>query len=178
MQEIERKWLVTSIPPELLLQFGRPQEIEQGYFFIGKALVRLRAVKSYLIVNGEDIIRFDYYLTLKHGSGIKRQEVEVAITEVDFQKHWGETRHRRIKKKRFRLYLRGVTETLIELDVFQNNLEGLTMAEVEFGSLEKADAYSPPSWFGREVTESGAYSNSELAMNQCLPKALDETKAT
>lgn len=41
-----------------------------------------------------------------------------------------------------------------EIDVYQNNLQGFTVAEVEFESLNKEKAFVPPAWFGKEVTDS------------------------
>ena len=52
----------------------------------------------------------------------------------------------------------------IELDVFEGAYEGLILAEVEFSSEEAALSFVPPSWFGREVTFTGEYQNSVLAM--------------
>ena len=53
----------------------------------------------------------------------------------------------------------------VELDVFQGYYEGLILAEVEFPSLEEAQKFVPPAWFGRDVTLSGEYQNSRLSQN-------------
>ena len=54
----------------------------------------------------------------------------------------------------------------IELDVFEGAYQGLVLAEVEFSSKEEADRFVPPTWFGREVTFTGEYQNSVLAMKE------------
>jgi len=41
------------------------------------------------------------------------------------------------------------------------------LAEVEFSSVEEAEAFIPPSWFGRDVTFSGEYQNSRLSKGLC-----------
>jgi adenylate cyclase len=51
----------------------------------------------------------------------------------------------------------------IELDVYGGDLEGLVVAEVEFASEEDADAFDPPAWLGREVTDDPRYKNQRLA---------------
>ena len=49
------------------------------------------------------------------------------------------------------------------LDVFHKDYEGLLLAEVEFLSEEAANSYTPPAWFGRDVTFSSDYHNSTLS---------------
>jgi CYTH domain-containing protein len=51
----------------------------------------------------------------------------------------------------------------IELDVFEGQYEGLMLAEVEFKNLEEAHSFTPPSWFGKDVTLTGEYQNSRLS---------------
>jgi len=36
-------------------------------------------------------------------------------------------------------------------------------AEVEFDSVEEANAFTPPAWFGKEVTEDGSFTNAALS---------------
>ena len=53
-----------------------------------------------------------------------------------------------------------------ELDVFEGAYQGLILAEVEFASEEDAVAFTPPEWCARDVTWSGEYQNSRLAMEK------------
>ena len=53
----------------------------------------------------------------------------------------------------------------IELDVYQERLDGLMTAEVEFASEDESRAYSPPSWFGADVTADSRYKNKNLALH-------------
>ena len=50
------------------------------------------------------------------------------------------------------------TSLVIELDVIQRSYEVL-VAEVEFPDEEAALAFTPPVWFGRDVTFTGEYQN-------------------
>ena len=63
-------------------------------------------------------------------------------------------------------YLIPLTDRLTaELDVFEGVLSALTLVEVEFDSVEEANAFVPPEWFGEDVTESGKYHNSYLSQH-------------
>ena len=51
----------------------------------------------------------------------------------------------------------------VELDIFEDDLAPLVLAEVEFPDEESANAFVPPDWFGEDVTFSGKYHNSYLS---------------
>ncbi len=51
----------------------------------------------------------------------------------------------------------------IELDIFHGEHEGTTLAEVEFASVEEANSFVPPEWFGDDVTYDRRYHNSEMS---------------
>ena len=48
-----------------------------------------------------------------------------------------------------------------ELDIYPSDL---VIVEVEFASLEEAGAFTPPTWFGEEVTGNKQYSNAQLTL--------------
>ena len=54
----------------------------------------------------------------------------------------------------------------IELDVFHGDMEPLIMAEVEFASIEEANVFLPPDWFGQDVTMDRRYHNVNMALYQ------------
>ena len=65
-----------------------------------------------------------------------------------------------ISKKR---YLIPCPPYTIELDIFAEPFAPLIIAEVEFPSVEEANAFVPPEWFDRDVTHDPAYQNSNLS---------------
>jgi CYTH domain-containing protein len=147
--EIERKFLIERAPEELSAYVR--SEIDQGYLASDPAdstEVRLRR-------KGDK-----YWLTVKRGLGLKRLEREVALDEAQFETLWPLTEGARLQKTR---YLIPSSDGTIELDVYRGSLDGLIVAEVEFASCAKADAYAPPAWFGRDVTDVAAYGNRALA---------------
>ena len=50
-----------------------------------------------------------------------------------------------------------------ELDIFEGRFAGLILVEVEFDSVEQAESFTPPAWFGKEVTYDKRYHNSYLS---------------
>ena len=57
-------------------------------------------------------------------------------------------------------------DLLIELDVFEGAFEGLYLAEIEFSSKEDANNFTPPNWFGEDVTFDGKYHNSKMSQTK------------
>ena len=70
----------------------------------------------------------------------------------------------RRRSRRFRGRLPG--GLIFELDVFSGPLAPLMLVEVEFPSVEMAEAFVPPAWFGAEVTEDERYRNRALVAEQ------------
>ncbi len=150
MQETERKFLLDRIPAGL--DQHRSSRIVQGYLAIDESVeVRLRRV-------GEE-----RRLTAKRGAGETREEVEVPLGSGDFDELWKLTESRRIAKRRFFVPLDGGHRA--EVDVYDGDLEGLAVAEVEFSSEEESHGFQPPEWFGRELTGDHRYANQELALS-------------
>ena len=146
--EIERKFLVVSPPPG---EFASSR-IRQGYVAVaadgGEVRVRDR--------DGE------CSLTVKHGLGVVREEHETVISAELFEALWPSTDGRRVEKRRLLVPLGDLTA---EVDVFEGALAGLVVAEVEFPSLEAAEAFAPPPWFGPDVTDDRRYKNQSLALH-------------
>jgi adenylate cyclase len=148
-QEIERKWVVVELPDVSGL---KGKEIRQGYIAVTSdgTEVRLRQ-------KGER-----YFQTIKSEGGLVRNEIEVELTQAQYDELWHVTVGRRLEKTRYEIPFDSMT---IELDVYKGSLVGLYLAEVEFGSVRDSEKFSPPAWFGREVTEDKRYKNKNLALN-------------
>jgi adenylate cyclase len=146
--EVERKFLVSDRPD---LHGTESDEIEQGYLAIGKdGEVRLRR-------KGEKLL-----LTAKRGGGISRDEAEVGLDREAFERLWPLTEGRRLHKRR---HVLPAGDLSIELDVYEGDLEGLVVAEIEFETEDEARAFEPPDWIGDEVTGDDRYLNETLAAN-------------
>ena len=151
--EIERKFLVERLPPDLPIE--TEEEIAQGYLSVGDDQVRLRR-------------RGDKHLiTVKRGHGVAREEVEVPLPQESFDELWAFTEGRRLEKTRSTTPVEGGTA---EIDVYRPPLDGLVTVEVEFADAAAAAAFDPPQWFARELTDDERYSNERLALRG-LPAA-------
>ena len=51
------------------------------------------------------------------------------------------------------------------VDIFEGKLAPLMLVEVEFNSVEDANNFLPPNWFGEDVTNSNKYHNSYLSQH-------------
>jgi CYTH domain-containing protein len=152
-KEIERKFLVAQLPN---LSDAKQSTINQGYITHAddSVEVRLRQKNS------------DFYLTVKQGLGLIRTEIETVITPEQFSILWPLTTAARIEKVR---WTGKITHSLFyELDVFSGSLEPLELVEVEFPSVESAENFIVPAWFGKEVTEDKRFKNKSLAINEIV----------
>jgi len=149
--EIERKWLLAGAPAWLTDR--RSKRVRQGYLAITEQVeLRVRAVED------------ERLLTVKHGHGEVRREVEVALEASQFDALWPLTESARVVKRRHLVPLEGQALT-DEVDVYEGDLEGLVVAEIEFGSEADADGFEAPAWLDREITGDPRYENQSLALN-------------
>lgn len=143
--EIERKYLVPAAP-ENFSSFPY-HEIEQGYLST-EPVVRIRRQDE------------EYYLTYKSKGLMIREEYNLPLTKESYLHLREKIDGRLISKRRYLIPYENYT---IELDLFSSPKSGLLLAEVEFSSEEEALSFTPPSWFGEDVTNSSLYHNSNLS---------------
>lgn len=149
--EIERQFLVDIIPalPDTF------DSILQGYVSLFPE-IRIRSVRP---SEGPE----KFYLTVKRGEGLVRDEWETEISSREFS-HLVECLEKGtwfIEKRRYRLPLSD--GHVAEYHRHSGHLKGFDYVEVEFDSKEEAEAFEPPYWFGREVTEDPRFSYGKLA---------------
>ena len=147
--EIERKYLIHTIPFDLKeYEF---HDIEQGYLCT-EPVVRVRRDAD------------DYILTYKSKGLMMREEYNLPLTKEAYHHLREKADGRIITKERYCIpYGDHLT---IELDVFAGDLAPLLLAEVEFSSEEEANSFTPPDWFGEDVTFSSKYHNSTLSQKK------------
>jgi adenylate cyclase len=153
--EIERKW-VADRPPDVITTDLTGARFRQGYLAVdGDVTVRIRISDGWA------------KLTVKAGAGAStsRTEVEVDIDLAEAEELWSFTAGRRIIKTRYRVPLDPsvAVDLVAEVDVFDGDLAGLCIVEVEFPSEEAAGLFEAPDWFGRDVTAVKGWSNADLA---------------
>lgn len=152
--EIERKYLLRELPPEV--GSAPTSEIEQGYLPGTRLAERLRRT-----VDTGDAGRGErWFRTVKLGNGRSRTEIEEETAHDVFEAMWPLTEGRRVRKRRYRVH---DGPLIWEIDQFLDR--ELVIAEVE---LARADSdVEPPAWLSRhvvrEVTTEPEYSNRNLA---------------
>jgi CYTH domain-containing protein len=146
--EIERKFLVKN-PPEGF-QYMDNERIRQGYTEAGRIREITKGNKA------------RYFVTVKKGKGMVREEEENEVGIEVFEKMWDESGGKTIEKTRYLIPISG-TSLKAELDVYGGRCSGLMTCEVEFPDEGAAMAFKPLEWFGREVTDDERYSNRYLS---------------
>lgn len=151
-REIERKFHLDRVPDQVEGR-GPGHTVAQGYLALhgDGTEVRIRRRGDRCTV------------TVKSGGGLSRLEVELDVDAERFCSLWPLTKGRRIRKRRSTVPLGN--GLLAELDVYEGELEGLVLAEVEFETVADSVSFQPPPWLGREVTGDPDYLNQSLAVN-------------
>lgn len=144
--EIEKKYLLTKIPFDL--SSFEKKEISQGYLCTSP-VVRIRKSND------------KYTLTYKGEGLMAREEYNLPLTKESYNQLSSKIDGILIEKTRYLIPLEN--NLTAELDVFHGKLDSLMLVEVEFNSIEAANAFVPPSWFGEDVTFSNKYHNSNLS---------------
>jgi len=150
MQEIERKFLVTS--DVFKKEANKQTRITQGYLSSAPertVRVRIKGEKGYITVKG-----------IGSASGASRfeWEKEIPVSEVDELLKICEPGV--IDKIRYEIPAGKYT---FEVDEFFGDNEGLTMAEIELD--DENAAFDIPAWLGEEVTGDSRFYNSMLMKN-------------
>lgn len=155
--EIEKKYLITSLPKDEMRD-AETWEISQGYLCGGENMPTIRIRRS----------NQNYVLTYKSRAGIKQeddiilnQEEELPLTKECFLHLAEKIDGNMVEKTRYRFPID--VKHLAELDVFHGKLEGLMFVEVEFDSVQDARDFSPPAWFGKDVSEDYRFINRYLS---------------
>ena len=145
MFEVERKFLVKEIPNLKIREF---YNIEQGYINFNPEIK---------VINAGN----DYYLTQKGIGSIKRREVATTISSMTYNILSELIRGRIIRKVRNAIKLPNYQ--IAYLDVYLDDLAGLITVKVDFETLEDANKFVVPNWFGEEITDNLRYKNRNLS---------------
>ncbi len=141
-KEIERRWLLTSVEPEVL---GWPyKHIEQGYVSTEPGAMRSR------VVDGKT-----GYFCYKDGEGMQREEDEKPVTDVEDAKFVLKGCKYRVRK-----YRHQKPNDPWEVDACQDELASVFLAEIEHPD---AASYSLPLEIGTGIEVTDSISNSHLA---------------
>lgn len=144
--EIERKYLISKLP-ENISEY--PFHIIEQAYLCTNPVVRVRRQDE------------EYILTYKGDGLLAREEYNLPLNKEAYEHLLTKADGNIISKKRYLIPLND--HLTIELDEFYKPMNDLLLAEVEFPSLEEANAFVPPEWFGEDVTFDTAYHNSTMS---------------
>lgn len=149
--EIERKFIIEQLPTDI--NTYAYHIIEQAYLCTDP-VIRVRKQDE------------EYYMTYKGKGMMMREEYNLPLNQTAYEQLKSKATGNIITKKRVLIpYLKYT----IELDIFAEPFAPLLLAEVEFETEAEALAFTPPDWFGKEVTTDSNYHNSNMAMRR-LPE--------
>ena len=162
LKEVERKWLIDPDDLPDGLENYPHTNLTQGYLAVSSDGSEAR-IRSF--GDGE---RFE--LTVKTAGTVVRGEQNIKISGEMFETLWPQTEGARVEKTRYYIPFTDSSNNqhTIELDVYAGHLSGLITAEIEFSGREteasvRANAFTPPKWFGEDVSENKYYKNPSLA---------------
>ena len=145
--EIERKFLTKNIPFDITAYPYK--QISQAYISFSPTIRIRRSDDAYI-------------LTVKGKGHLAREEFELPLTKADYDRLFLITEGTPVVKKRYLVPVEGGYTA--EVDLYEGELEGLMTTEVEFSSLEAAESFAAPDWFGKDVSEEKAYKNTSLSL--------------
>jgi adenylate cyclase len=148
LKEIERKFKV-NVTQMSFIEELIPINIIQGYIHSSSSIsTRIR------------IIDHKAFLTIKGGeSALERDEFEYEIPLSEANEMMTLFCSKLLKKKRYLFYQ---NDLCWEIDVFEGNLQGLIIAEIELKDINTP--IDPPDWIAEEVTEDPSYLNINLIL--------------
>ena len=115
--------------------------------------------QTYLMIQPEIRVRKEnnkYVMTVKSNDILIREEYETVISKSMYES---------LKENAVTniLYKTRYMKDIYEIDIYTYP-EDLHIVEVEFNSLEEANSFIPPKWFGEEVTYNKEFFNKNLAI--------------
>ena len=149
MLENERSFLVKDLT---IVMPVKREPISQHYLTQGKEPLRLRRRGDKFELTQKKRVTQD---------DLSRQEETTLMVDERMYNALAPLAVRSLTKTRSYLFLDN--GLVAEIDVFQGPLEGLLMVEVEFPNEAAREAFVPPDWFGRDVSQEEWSSNAFLA---------------
>lgn len=158
--EIERKFLLIPKTDLNYLEIVKRYRIKQYYISINPE-IRLREKKSFEC--NKKKVGFNcvekHYLTIKSNGDKVRREIEVNINKNIFEENFDKIVGKMISKTRYEILH---DNFIFEVDEYDNSLE--RTVEVEFKTEEESSSFTPPFWFGEEVTYNPIFKNKNIAI--------------
>ncbi len=147
--ELEKGWLVKELPKDL--RKHKTVAITQAYLE-NYTDDSGRKVKDARVRKTGDNFEF----TVKYFAGDEKETGQLIEKNKKITKEAYVELIKQATKKitKERIYYPLENGLVAEVDIYQNNLQGLVVTEVEFPSIKKEQEFKKPDWLGKEVTDS------------------------
>ncbi len=149
MIEIERKFKLDKLPSSEILKNAKKINMEQSYISLSPE-IRIRKHND------------SFCLEFKDDGTLSRKNVKIEIDSTKYESLKSFVKTNTLTKTRYCINLND--DNIAEIDVYSGKYHGLMVVEVEFDSLEDANLFKPPSWFGKEITNDKNYKNKNIAL--------------
>jgi len=149
--EVERKWLFNDMEACNILITRDEFIYDQAYVSVSPEF-RIRRKKRI------HDMKYTYLLCIKSKGALERIEIEKELSKLEFEQlmQVGDIKEQEFIKKHFYILSIGKYELstgVVDLHTDNEFIYG----EIEFPTVEEAQAFIPPDWFGREVTNEAEY---------------------
>lgn len=148
-KEIERKYAVKYLLNNIKIE--QVQKIEQAFIYKDEnTIIRIRKIEEkqqtnyiYTVKTKGEIQYDDTYLVGQ------KYEIESNMTKELYEELLVKKISNKINKTRVVVPIQNSLK--VEIDIYDNDLEGFLTAEVEFPNEEQAKQFEKPDWLGEEI---------------------------
>ena len=149
--ETERKFLISADNVPYDLSRAQRYDITQTYInYSPEARVR-------------NITNHGFWFAIKmpkDAIGLSRLELEFAITAEEYYHLYDNMAEHTLQKTRYQ-FMQG--EHSVSVDIYDGDLKGLAVSEIEFANVEAANQFVPYDWYIEDITSDSRYKNANLA---------------
>ena len=150
-QEIERKYAVNYLPEGL--KITDILDIEQAFIYKDlKTVIRIRKIQN------KKTNHTEYIYTVKTKGDMEYQVQENIAQAYEIESPISEDKFNELIKNKISSIIRKTRMVIpiennlkVEMDIYDNYLEGLITAEIEFPNKDIAHNFEKPEWLGEEI---------------------------
>ena len=176
-QEIEKKYAVNYIPEDM--KIIDILEIKQAFIYKDlKTVIRIRKIQN------KKLNTTEYIYTVKTKGDMEYHLQENIAQAYEIESHISEEKFNELIKNKIsniiektRIVIPIESNLKVEMDIYDNYLEGLITAEIEFPDKDIANNFKKPEWLGEEMNyqELSNWKLSNMTKEEWIKKVTKES---
>ena len=176
-QEIEKKYAVNYLPEDL--KIIDILEIKQAFIYKDlKTVIRIRKIQN------KKLNTTKYIYTVKTKGDMEYHLQENIAQAYEIESHISEEKFNELIKNKIsniiektRIVIPIESNLKVEMDIYDNYLEGLITAEIEFPDKDIANNFKKPEWLGEEMNyqELSNWKLSNMTKEEWIKKVTKES---